>query len=88
MSLAYPGTLISYFSSKNPEEAELEDTLNQVVSPRAYCAVLRTLKCLSIGTLQNNTFSICSKWKIYYLRCPKILSTLQPNDNGLKYWDT
>ena len=22
--------------------------------------------CLSIGTLKNNKFSICSKWKIYY----------------------
>ena len=27
--------------------------------------------CLSIGTLKNNKFSICSKWKIYYFRCPK-----------------
>ena len=31
-----------------------------------------TVKCLSIGTPKNNKFSICSKWKINYFRCPKI----------------
>ena len=31
-----------------------------------------TVMCLSIGTPINNKFSICSKWKIYYFRCPKI----------------
>ena len=28
--------------------------------------------CLSIGRPKNNKFSICSKWKICYFRCPKI----------------
>ena len=28
--------------------------------------------CLSIGTPKYNKFSICSKWKMYYFRCPKI----------------
>ena len=27
---------------------------------------LHTVICLSIGTPKNNTFSICSKWKINY----------------------
>ena len=27
---------------------------------------LTTLKCLSIGTPENNKFSICPKWKIHY----------------------
>ena len=30
-----------------------------------------TLMCLSIGTPKSNMFSICSKRKIKYLRCPK-----------------
>ena len=30
-----------------------------------------TVMCLSIGTPKNNQFSICSKWKINYFRCPK-----------------
>ena len=33
---------------------------------------LVTLMCLSIGTPKNNKFSICSKWIIIILRCPKI----------------
>ena len=28
--------------------------------------------CLSIGTPKSNNFSICSKCKINYFRCPKI----------------
>ena len=28
--------------------------------------------CLSIGTPKNNICSICSKWRINHLRCPKI----------------
>ena len=35
-------------------------------------AQVNTLMCLSIGTPKTNKFSICSKWKIHYFRCPKI----------------
>ena len=31
-----------------------------------------TIMCVNIGTPKNNKFSICSKWKINYFRCPKI----------------
>ena len=31
-----------------------------------------TVMCLSIGTPKSNKFSICSKCKINYFRCPKI----------------
>ena len=33
---------------------------------------MHTVMCLSIGTPKNNQFSISSKWKINYFRCPKI----------------
>ena len=31
-----------------------------------------TVMCLSIGAPKNNKFFICSKWNIYYFRCPEI----------------
>ena len=36
------------------------------------CEISNTVMCLSIGTPKKNKFSICSKWKIYNFRCPKI----------------
>ena len=33
---------------------------------------MNTIMCLSIGTPKNNSFSICSKWKINCFRCPKM----------------
>ena len=44
-----------------------------------------TVMCLSIGTPNNNQFSICSKWKIYYFSVSQYLGTLQPKYDVLKY---
>ena len=51
-------------------------------------STVNTLMCLSIGTPENNKFSICSKWKIHYFQVSQKLGRLQPHDNVLEYWDT
>ena len=63
----------------------------------AACRILinpGTVMCLSNGTPKNNKFSICSKWKIYYFRCPNIwacysiimgLNTRTPNNHYFRF---
>ena len=38
-----------------------------------------TLMCLSIGTPNNNKFSICPKWKIQYFQVSQNLGSVQPH---------
>ena len=44
--------------------------------------------CLSIGTPKIIDFPFVSDEKFIIFRCPKILGTLQPNFDVLKYWGT
>ena len=47
-----------------------------------------TLMCLSIGTPNNNKFSICPKWKIDYFQVSQNSGRVQPHCNLFEYWDT
>ena len=40
---------------------------NAVLMPASHTITIHTVMCVSIGTPKNNKFSICSKWKIYYI---------------------
>ena len=48
--------------------------------PRSHSSSLvsNTLMCLNIGAPKNNKFSICTKWKLYFFRCPKIWANYSP----------
>ena len=48
----------------------------------------RSVMCFSIGTPKIIDFPFVSDGKFIIFRCPKILGTLQPHFDVLKYWGT